>query len=708
MPSFAFQSTKWTLDIATRLIQADIRLHNAEVIKDDQAIIFVVNHFTRLETLLLPYVLHKQTDKVIWSLAAADLFVGRIGSYLRSAGNLSTKDPDRDKTIIHSLLKGDNPWIIFPEGQMIKDKKVVDHRGLFRVYNSGKRRPPHTGAAALALRAEFYRHKLECLRDDPHHRDQLAAVLERFGLTSMDETLRKRTVIIPVNITYYPIRARENILLRLARGLAKDLSERAIEELSVEGTLLSSDSNIDITLGEPIDVRNYLDAPQYAPLMACGEWDMQALEENPLSLFNDAARELMLRYMADIYRLTTINYDHVFATLIRYQRARRFTERSLRNRVFLCVRQIRDLGYHRMHTLLESTYQDILYEDPSPKFQEFLDLCLQEGFIRKEGRYYYKSAGALRNHTDFHQIRQRELTYVIANEVEPLRSLTQLIHRLANMPRPELSKAIREIFLREDKEIFEADYAKHYREGESKPVNVGQPFLLCPERPKAGMVLVHGYLAAPLEVRAMAWEDWYESFNRGYAIIKSLTDTIVLGGFSTGGGLALLGAARKQGNIRAVFSINAPLQLRRYAARWAPSLAAVNTWLGKVRNTGGPWEFVENRPENPAINYTRNPLSGVGQLAQMMDVVEDSLKDICVPAFILHGARDPIVDAASGEMLFSKVGTPLKEFTMLERDRHGIINGAGAQDVFEHVHRFLLWAESKTLGTEARIGQLPK
>jgi esterase/lipase len=105
---------------------------------------------------------------------------------------------------------------------------------------------------------------------------------------------------------------------------------------------------------------------------------------------------------------------------------------------------------------------------------------------------------------------------------------------------------------------------------------------------------------------------------------------------------------------------------------------------------------VENRPENPHINYVRNPLSGVRQLAQMMDVVDDSLRDVHAPTFILHGAHDPIVDAASGEMLFSKVSTPLKEFTMLERDRHGIINGEGAEDVFEHVHRFLVWAETRS------------
>src|SRR5690242_4579259 len=79
MGAIALKSTKWALDIATKLIKANIRIHNIEQIKDDMAIVYVVNHFTRLETILLPYILHKYTGKEIWSLAAAELFVGKIG-----------------------------------------------------------------------------------------------------------------------------------------------------------------------------------------------------------------------------------------------------------------------------------------------------------------------------------------------------------------------------------------------------------------------------------------------------------------------------------------------------------------------------------------------------------------------------------------------------------------------------------------------------
>ena len=95
MGLFAFKSTEWALDVLTKLIKADIRLHNAEVIEKDMAIIFVVNHFTRVETIILPYLFYKNIGMEVWSVAAEELFNGRIGHYMRTMGTVSTKDPNR-------------------------------------------------------------------------------------------------------------------------------------------------------------------------------------------------------------------------------------------------------------------------------------------------------------------------------------------------------------------------------------------------------------------------------------------------------------------------------------------------------------------------------------------------------------------------------------------------------------------------------------
>jgi esterase/lipase/1-acyl-sn-glycerol-3-phosphate acyltransferase len=709
--------TKWALDLASRLIKADVRLHNAGAVQKDDAIIFVVNHFTRLETMLLPYVLYKNTGLEVWSLASGGLFKGRVGQYLRSTGTVSTEDPDRDKVIVKSLLTGAHPWVIFPEGRMVKDKKVVNPEGDFEIYTDNGRRAPHTGAAVLALRSEFFRHKIQCLYDRPGQ-PGLAEALAQFGLDSAETLLKKRTVMIPVNITYFPIRANDNFVLRMATQFAKDLSKRALEELSVEGTVLSEDTDIDITLGDPIDVSTYLEDPQYAEVMACGLNDLNMLEDDAYSQFNDAARALMRDYMGSIYQLTTVNYDHLFSTIIRFQDSRTFTERAYRNRIFLCAHWLAQSKRYRLHSVLENTYRDVVYEDPSAKFHNFMALCLKEGVLRREGETYIRNFALPARDVPFHSARWEEMSQVIANEIEPLGELEEEVKLITRMPRFLLSKRIRDIFLEEDQTLFEKDYAKWYSAEYSKGQDVGRPFLLKPMKAKGGIVLAHGYMAAPLEVREFAeylyhegyavygvrlaghgtspedlahrtWEDWYESFNRGYAIIKSFTDNIILGGFSTGGCMALIGAARKMNKIQAVFSVCAPLHLRSYGFRLAPSVVSLNNLLRGMGRNSSPWEYVANEPENAHINYARNPLNGLNELAQVISEMERALPNVKVPTLVVQSSKDPTVNPDSARQIFEAVGSEYKKLVIIERSRHGIINGKGRQDVFDEVVHFL-------------------
>ena len=212
-------------------------------------------------------------------------------------------------------------------------------------------------------------------------------------------------------------------------------------------------------------------------------------------------------------------------------------------------------------------------------------------------------------------------------------------------------------------------------------------------------VRLKGHGTSPEDLAAAQWEEWYESVNRGYAVIKSLTDRIVLGGFSTGGGLALLGAGLKGDKIQAVFSINAPLKLRQIMAKLIPSVVGMNALLKKLKGSPTGWEYVENSPENEHINYKRNPLAGMRELDAAMDAMEERLGDIMAPTLVIQGSKDPVVDPSSGLDIFSSVGTADKELVMFERDNHGIVNGAKCEDVFERVYRFLLWAEGKSTDT---------
>ena len=158
MNKFAYKTTGLAIKAIYNLSKARLRLHGAERISEGNYI-FVINHFTRIETFLMPYVISNLTDKPVWSLADYNLFAGRFGSFLENVGAVSTRNPDRDKLIIRTLLTGEASWIIFPEGHMVKDMKLVE-KGKFMIYDAGGKRPPHTGAATLAMRSEFYRRRI--------------------------------------------------------------------------------------------------------------------------------------------------------------------------------------------------------------------------------------------------------------------------------------------------------------------------------------------------------------------------------------------------------------------------------------------------------------------------------------------------------------------------------------------------------------------
>lgn len=719
----AMSLSKWALDAMTKLVKASVRVHHPENIPQRAGIIFAVNHFTRLETILLPYFLFKHTGRPMMSLAAAELFTGPVGQFLRQAGAVSTEAPDRDHQIVRALLTGQTHWIIFPEGAMIKDKKVVGETGDFEVYSQSGRRPPHTGAASLALRSEFYRHKIECIHERPH-REGLAEALDFFNLQDAGEVLNRHTVIVPVNITYFPIRAHENIFLRLAQRITDDLSPRAIEELSVEGTVLSEDTDIDITLGGPIDARSYLLRREYASVMECGIRDLHLLEEGD-SPFNAAATALMRRHMRAIYELTTVNHDHLFATLLRHQRQQAWTPREYRLRLFWCARQLHAQGLRPMHSLLARFHAELAFGETFARFDDFLRLAVREGLLQPEAsrnETAYRYVPPQHESAGFHDVRRQELVRVIANEIEPLHDVAKIVARAARMPCSLLERKVRDTFQQEDQARFEKEYEQCFDPEFSKDPVAGQPFLLKPWRIRGGVVLAHGYMAAPLEVRAMAeyfqkrgfvvygvrfpghgtspaslaastWEEWYEAFNRGYAIVRSFTKDIALGGFSTGGCLALIAAARKVEPVRAVFSICAPWKLKNPKAVFAPPVATLSALLKRVGAPVNQWDYVPNYPENPHINYTKNPLAGVKQLVRAIDVMEEALPKVTVPALVLQASKDHVVNPESGRAIFDRIGSEVKELVVLERDHHGIINDARSDEVFEHIHRFVQRAE---------------
>jgi 1-acyl-sn-glycerol-3-phosphate acyltransferase len=373
---FAYRTTGLAIKTITNLSRAEISYHGENNIPAGSNI-FVINHFTRLETFLMPYLIFRLTKIPVWSLASFELFKGAFGAYLEKVGAVSTKNPDRDRLIVKTLLTGEANWIIFPEGRMVKNKKLIE-KGRYMISAAGGKHPPHTGAATLALRTEFYRQRIRRLTAE--NSDEARHLAELFQIQNLEPVINGQTHIVPVNLTYYPIRVRENILSNLAVRLVEDLPERIIEELMTEGSMLLSGVDIDIRFGKPIQIFECL---QCSPI----DLDISAKRrihfDDPIPSrprlriepsrprLRIEALKLMERYMAAIYSLTTVNHDHLFAAMLRAMRSNKIDESDLRRRVFWAATHIPQKTEICLHRSLQEDQVHLLTDGCSPRQRDY-------------------------------------------------------------------------------------------------------------------------------------------------------------------------------------------------------------------------------------------------------------------------------------------------------------------------------------------------
>jgi len=714
MNRFAYRSTGFAVKTLSNLSKANISVHNPENIPEEGSIIFVINHFTRLETFLMPAQIFSLTKIPVWSLADYELFKGSFGGYLEKVGAVSTQNPHRDLLIVKTLLTGEAHWIIFPEGRMVKNKKIIE-KGQFMISWAGGKHPPHTGAGTLAMRTEFYRQRLRHLADAKPEEAQY--LMDLFQIESLDPVLARSTYIMPVNLTYYPIRARENILSKLAQRLVEGLSERIVEELMTEGSMLISGVDIDIHFGAPILIDPYL---QKAAIRKDIQSEDRINFDDPIASKNTMRKEalkLMQRYMADIYGMTAVNLEHLFASMLKLLPVKKIDEMDFRRRVFMAASLIQHMPDMHLHPGLKEDQIHLLTDDRNGSVRDFISLALEKGNLQKTDNGYLKDHAKFSSPYDFHRARIDNPIDVIANTAEPLSRLQRTVRRISLQPRFWIRHKVAKYLFEEDVKQFEIDYHQFYIQGESKPMDVGMPFLVKGKSKNIGILLSHGYMAAPLEVKQLAlylgkigfwvyvprlkghgtspddlavrtYEDWMNSIDHGYGVISSICRKVVVGGFSTGAGLAL-DLAMRVGSLVGVFAVAAPMTLKDFSSKFAPAVDMWNRIMDKTYKIGPKKEFVENKPENPHINYLRNPISGVKEIERLMDDLDPRLPELSIPALIIQSRRDPVVDPKGSRKIFERIGSQEKKYILFNFDRHGILLGPGAEKVYQSIGDFV-------------------
>lgn len=724
MNPVVFELSSYTLKALSGFSKARIRVESADNIPDG-SVIFCANHFTRVETIFLPYHIHSITKKRVRSLAAKDLFeLPLLEGLLNLFGAVSTGDPNRDDLILKTLLPGDVQWIIFPEGMMVKNKKMVKKDQLYLKDDTGVMRP-HTGAAVCALTCEFIRERLRRLKamDVPEF-DRLAA---QWAGSDPDRILQGSTAIVPVNITYYPGRPRENILSSLAALLIKEPSKRVMDEIMTEGGILFAGVDITIRFGAPIDLGPYLHHFYIESLLSARRPVQFSRDHHARHIVRSLSQNIMEEYMASVYSMITLNHDHVMACILKHYpyRENGFSIYSFACKVYYAIAQImkRRLCHVSDHFLLNQIH--LLTNDRFQRILEFFDLAQKTRVVRRIEDRVIKNQSRFFQDSDFHSIRSENPILVIANEVEPVRAVEDFLKIVARMPGPAIRQAVGLVIREKMNATFSRDYSEHFIPGESKKKRIGRPrFLDIWKTPskngveaRPGVLLIHGYMAAPEEMRRFAeflhengfvvfvprlkghgtspedlaqttYEQWVESAEEAYVALRHACTHLFIGGFSTGAGLALELATRVQ-DVQAVFAVAPPMQLNDLGAYFVPAIDTWNAMIRKMKLTAIAKEFIANKPENPHINYQRNPIAGIRQLEKLMVQLEPKLKTLEKPVLVAQSRKDPVVSTRGTAKLFRLIGSSFKEYYQFDFDRHGILNGKDSDRVFQAILNFI-------------------
>ncbi len=716
MNRFAFELSSYTLKTFSGFSKASIRIKGAKNIPDG-SVIFCANHFTRIETIFLPYHIHALTKKQVWSLAAKELFeVPVLEGFLNMLGAVSTHDPNRDDLILQTLLSGNVQWVIFPEGMMVKNKKLIKNNQFSLSDDMGVTRP-HTGAAALALRCEFYRERLRRLFDtgEPEF-DRLA---NRLKITDMDQVLAQTTHIVPVNITYYPGNARDNILGSIAKTVMKEPSKRVMDELMTEGGMLFSGVDITIRFGDSIEINPYLNDPYIESMLTVRRRVRFDEDVSSKQISKQISNRIMERYMASVYAMTTLNYDHVMACILKHFP---YKKEGIDIYEFSCkvYYAITCLVLNRVCYVSELFYQNqvhLLINDRYKRIEKFLSLAEKTGMIEIKGNRFFKDQSRFFIRSDFHTIRTENPIMVMANEVEPVTLAEICLKKIAQKSRRQIQELVTGRLIEKMNVDFSHAYNTHFIEGESKKKRIGNPLFLKQENEIAGVLLIHGYMAAPEEMKTFAtylhekgftvfaprlaghgtapedlaktsYEEWIESVEEAYVVLRHSCDKLIIGGFSTGAGLALELACRVD-DYEAIFSVAPPMQLNDLGAYFVPAIDAWNGMIKKFNLSAIAKEYLENTPENAHINYVRNPIAGIHQLELLMEQLAPKLKTLEKPVLVVQSRKDPVVSPKGTLKLFNKLGSPVKEYYLFDYERHGILTGKQVERVFQSIENFI-------------------
>jgi esterase/lipase len=755
-------------DIDTALFNRSVKLFSAvksllsvkfQLYADTQVLqgdIFLLNHFSRFETFIPQFLIFEKTGAYSCAIASGEFFREDtvLSNYLQQVGVFPHDHPRLFAMLAGQILRG-RKIIVFPEGGMVKDRRVIDKHGEYSVYSriTGNRRKHHTGPAVLgqgvealktAIRYAFQQKQVERLQ-------HWQALLQFDSLDELMASALKPTLIVPANITFYPIRASENLLFKSVELFTDSLSLRQAEELIIEGNIMLRDTDMDIRMSSPInpccvwDWRTHklmeLNAPGirepddvFQLSSARSNWKQRLLGY----FFLKNAQCSRNQYMEMIYANVTINLSHLASTLIMSligNQQQTIEKSRFYSVLYIAIKHLQknpDIHLHR--SLLDpDEYGELVY-GVSARFDQFICFA-KEAELLTEQEGCYRFLPKLCADHDIDSIRLENPIAVYNNEAAPLRSVHKVLLEADRIYQSMDARQLAAWHFDDEHLRLAVEQEKYRCRGDGDfycqetAIADPAPFLIKPKPGNGiGVLLIHGLLASPAELRNYgrylaeqgytvlgvrlkghgtspyalrdtSYEQWFDSVRRGFNILKLHCAKLFLIGFSTGGALAFKLAVENHPEIIGLVAVSVPVKFVNPAFMLVPLLHNANALVKWLSSFEGLKPFIENAPEHPDINYYSTPVRALYELRRLVLRLEALLPEVTTPSLLFYADRDPVVATdPSAASVFEHLAASEKTLHIIDADRHGILM-ENIGNIWTVIDEFLIQRRTKQAGS---------
>ncbi len=191
--------------------------------------------------------------------------------------------------------------------------------------------------------------------------------------------------------------------------------------------------------------------------------------------------------------------------------------------------------------------------------------------------------------------------------------------------------------------------------------------------------LLPGRGTRPDDMDGLCWEDWMDAGLRAYDMLAREHQTVVVGGLSAGGTMALDLALRRRPAALLLYA--AVLEIAHRGAYLAPYFwRLVRRWPSPRTDMYEPSEDLQC--------YDPAPVRAMCELIKGIRRVRGRIGEINVPALVAHAVQDRFVPMSCADELVARLGGPVHKL-VIDGSGHALTADVKRQDVAVASRTFL-------------------